>query len=170
MVRRIPRQGKRHLLQYPCRIQPFRKHSARLLSVPKLRSSCPPNLWLNYATSLLRHYHETYSTFQVTGRISWPAPWRCVWGKVAYGKTQRDGSYRWNPLPNTPSRRSAFMGERRTRDSSVGLGTRYGLDDRDVGVRVPVRSRIFFSPQRTASLWSTPRLLPNGYRWRFSRE
>jgi hypothetical protein len=32
------------------------------------------------------------------------------------------------------------------RDSSVGVATRYWLDDRGVGVRVPVGSRIFTTP------------------------
>jgi hypothetical protein len=41
-----------------------------------------------------------------------------------------------------------------SRDSVVGIATSYGLDDRGVGVRVPVGSRIFFSP---------PNLLFNGY-------
>jgi hypothetical protein len=31
-----------------------------------------------------------------------------------------------------------------SRDSAVGIATGYGLDDRGVGVRVPVGSRIFF--------------------------
>jgi hypothetical protein len=34
------------------------------------------------------------------------------------------------------------------RDSAVGIATGYGLDDRGVGVRVPVGSRIFSSPRR----------------------
>jgi hypothetical protein len=34
------------------------------------------------------------------------------------------------------------------RDSVVGIATSYGLDDRGVGVRVPVGSRIFASPNR----------------------
>jgi hypothetical protein len=34
----------------------------------------------------------------------------------------------------------------RSRDSVVGIAAGYGLDDRGVGVRVPVRSRIFTSP------------------------
>jgi hypothetical protein len=33
-----------------------------------------------------------------------------------------------------------------SRDSSVGIVTGYGLDDRGVGVRVPVESNIFLSP------------------------
>jgi hypothetical protein len=50
------------------------------------------------------------------------------------------------------------------RDSSVGIATRYGLDDRGVGVRDPVGSRIFSSPRRRDRLWGPPNLLFNGYR------
>jgi hypothetical protein len=35
----------------------------------------------------------------------------------------------------------------RSRDSVVGIGTGYGLDDRRAGVRVPIGSRIFSSPR-----------------------
>jgi hypothetical protein len=35
-----------------------------------------------------------------------------------------------------------------SRDSSVGIATGYGLDDREVELRVPVGSRIFCSPSR----------------------
>jgi hypothetical protein len=37
----------------------------------------------------------------------------------------------------------------RSRDSSVGIATGYGLDDLGVGVPVPVGSRIFSSPYQT---------------------
>jgi hypothetical protein len=47
--------------------------------------------------------------------------------------------------------------------SSVGIATSYGLDDRGVGVRVLVGSRIFSSPRRTDRLWGPPSLLSNGY-------
>jgi hypothetical protein len=36
----------------------------------------------------------------------------------------------------------------KSRDSSVGIETGYGLDDSGVGVRVSVRSRIFSPPDR----------------------
>jgi hypothetical protein len=39
-----------------------------------------------------------------------------------------------------------------SRDSAVGIATSYGLDDRGVGVRVPVGSRIFSSPNRSDRL------------------
>jgi hypothetical protein len=40
----------------------------------------------------------------------------------------------------------------RSRDSSVGIATSYGLDERGVGVRVPVGSRILSSPNRPGRL------------------
>jgi hypothetical protein len=51
-----------------------------------------------------------------------------------------------------------------SRDSVVGIATGYGLDDREVEVRVPVGSRIFSSPCRPDRLWGSPNLLSNGYR------
>jgi hypothetical protein len=43
-----------------------------------------------------------------------------------------------------------------SRDSAVGIATGYGLDDRGVGVRVPVVSRIFSSSCRPDWLWGPP--------------
>jgi hypothetical protein len=51
----------------------------------------------------------------------------------------------------------------KSRDSVVGIATGYGLDDRGVGVRVPVGSRFFSSPCRPDRLWDPPNLLSNGY-------
>jgi hypothetical protein len=48
-----------------------------------------------------------------------------------------------------------------SRDSTVGMATAYGLDDRRVGVRVPVGSRIFPSLHRPDRLWGPPSLLSN---------
>jgi hypothetical protein len=56
-----------------------------------------------------------------------------------------------------------------SRDSAVGIAAGYGLDDRGVGVRVPVGSRIFSSPRRPDWRWDPPKLLSNGYRWFFPR-
>jgi hypothetical protein len=56
-----------------------------------------------------------------------------------------------------------------SRDSSVGIATGYGLDDRGVGVRVPVGSRIFSSPRRPDRLWGPHSLLSDGYRGLFHR-
>jgi hypothetical protein len=41
-----------------------------------------------------------------------------------------------------------YVSAGRSRDSVVAIATSYGLDDRGVGVRVPVGSRIFSSPTR----------------------
>jgi hypothetical protein len=49
------------------------------------------------------------------------------------------------------------------RDSAVGIETGYGLDCREVSVRVPVESRNFSSP-RPDRLWGPPKILSNAYR------
>jgi hypothetical protein len=50
----------------------------------------------------------------------------------------------------------------RSRDSVVGIETGYGLHDSGVGVRVPVRSRIFSSSQRPDRHWGPLSLLSMG--------
>jgi hypothetical protein len=54
-----------------------------------------------------------------------------------------------------------------SRDSSVGIATGYVLDDRGVGVRVPVGSRIFSSPRHPDWLWGPPILPCIGYQGLF---
>jgi hypothetical protein len=51
----------------------------------------------------------------------------------------------------------------------VGIATGYGLDDRGVGARVTVGSRIVTSPSRPDQIWDLPSLLSNGYRGLFPR-
>jgi hypothetical protein len=57
----------------------------------------------------------------------------------------------------------------RSLDSVVGIATGYGLDDRGIGVRVSVGSRIFSFPRHPDPFWGSP-LLSNGCRWFFPRE
>jgi hypothetical protein len=51
-----------------------------------------------------------------------------------------------------------------SRDSAVGIGTGYGLDDQQVGVRVLVGARIFTSPCRPDQLWGPSSFPSNGNR------
>jgi hypothetical protein len=78
----------------------------------------------------------------------------------------------WEKSPPPTSTYKAFALLRhpvKSRDSSVGIATSYGLDDRGVGVRVPVGTRIFFFPRRPGRLWGPPSFLYNGYRGPFPR-
>jgi hypothetical protein len=54
-----------------------------------------------------------------------------------------------------------------SRDSVVNIAASYWMDDRGVGVRVPVGANIFTSTCRSDRLWGSPNLLSNGYRGLF---
>jgi hypothetical protein len=58
----------------------------------------------------------------------------------------------------------------KSRGSAVGIATGYGLDDRGIGVRILVRSRIISSPYRPDRLWGPPNLVSNGYQGLFTPE
>jgi hypothetical protein len=57
----------------------------------------------------------------------------------------------------------------KNRDSVVSIAIGYWLDDRGIGVRDPVRSRIFSSPRRPDGFWYPPSPLSNEYRGLFLR-
>jgi hypothetical protein len=54
--------------------------------------------------------------------------------------------------------------------SVIGIAAGYCLDDREVGIRVPVGSRILSFPRRPDRLWGPPNLLSNGYRRPLKRQ
>jgi hypothetical protein len=57
---------------------------------------------------------------------------------------------------------NSYLSNNRSRNSAVGIATGYGLDDREAGVRVPVRSRIFTSPYLPDRLWRPPNFYTMG--------
>jgi hypothetical protein len=57
----------------------------------------------------------------------------------------------------------------KSQNSAIGIATGYGLDDRGVGVQVPVGLRIFTSPSRPDRLSVSPFLLSSRYRGLFPR-
>jgi hypothetical protein len=81
--------------------------------------------------------------------------------------THRVSKYEYKFL-KTPTEKKNYLGVvyliGLNRDSAVCKATGYGLDDRGVGVRVSVGSRIFSTPRRPDGLWGPPNLLCNGYR------
>jgi hypothetical protein len=54
--------------------------------------------------------------------------------------------------------------------SAVGIATGYGLDGRGIGVRVPIKERLFSHPRRPYLFWGSFRLTSNGYWELFLRE
>jgi hypothetical protein len=89
-----------------------------------------------------------------------PHRWRVKCVKLSYASTQTLHTY---ICTHTYDRIY------RCRDSSVGVATAYGLDDRVFGVRVSIGSTIFSSPCRPYRFWGPPRLLYIGYRGLFPR-
>jgi hypothetical protein len=62
-----------------------------------------------------------------------------------------------------------YISVRSSVNVGVGIATAYGLDDRGVGVRVPVVSTFFSSSRHPDGFWGPHNLLSNGYRGLFPR-
>jgi hypothetical protein len=112
------------------------------------------------------------STFKVRIRLSWSIS-RCVEFVlksslvIGYVKAEREtdiSEFLVSILTCLTGREdfSRFM----SRDNTVGIATGYGMEDRGVGVRVTVGSRIFSSRRRPDRIWGLASLLSNGY-WEF---
>jgi hypothetical protein len=118
-------------------------------------------------------------------RWLWGSRWNVDWqGKPKFSeKTCPGPTFVHHKIPHDQTRvwtRAAAVGSRQltawamarpgNRDSVVGgIATGYGLDDRGVGVRVPVRGKIFSSLRRPYLLWGSPSHLSNGYQGIFLR-
>jgi hypothetical protein len=74
--------------------------------------------------------------------------------------TTRNFLFQLNPCGYSPYVTSSLTRYIWGRDSSVGIATGYGLDDRCVGLRVPVRSRSLFSTRRPDLFWGSIQWVP----------
>jgi hypothetical protein len=91
------------------------------------------------------------------------------WTAHKWMATSADGSLLWSVLGLLRTIFSCIRYVVESRDSTVSIATGYGLDDQQVGVRVPVGARIFISPWPPDRLWGLPSLLYRGYRELFPR-
>jgi hypothetical protein len=132
------------------------------------------NVTSSFCDGCVRIIYSVFDSVSLTRRGLAPVDTVfCVWA-ARNSETHRD----WLrvSLFSVESRHAVFgmavyiyisMAWIRSRDSSVGIATGYGLDDRGVGVRVPVGEIILSSPRRPDRLWGPPSLLSNGYRGLF---
>jgi hypothetical protein len=94
----------------------------------------------------------------------------CFFSKQTYRYTLRTNSVLMTKAVCTsetsehcPHPHGALIATCRGRGGVVGIAIGYGLDDREVGVRVLVGPRIFSFPRRPDLLWGPPNLLSNWY-------
>jgi hypothetical protein len=111
-------------------------------------------------TYALNSYHTEW-TFSRNSAIG------CEWKSVRYRQFNHTFNP-WNFVSHFTSNSTEFkfvavLACTVSRDSAACIATGYGLDEWEVGVRVPVGSRIFTSPCCPGRLWGPPNLLYNGY-------
>jgi hypothetical protein len=116
---------------------PLKPCSSGNRSPPSPRHTLPKNM-VTYCTSYCKGHHCDFFFFFAFAVGSAVTCW-----EILSGWTRNRGS--------TPYKGMRFLSSLQrlgSRDSVVGIATGYWLDDRGVGVRVAVGSRIFSSPLR----------------------
>jgi hypothetical protein len=113
----------------------------------------------------------THLLLTLTVRVQSQVIWVFCWTKWQWGRFSPNisGSSDNSHPANCSTLINHCVIDARSRGSVFRIATGYGLDDRGVGVRVPLGSRIFSSPRRPERLWVPPNLLSNGYRGPFLR-
>jgi hypothetical protein len=101
-------------------------------------------------TPLVKKFTASYGTSRFIIASTGSRQWFLSWA-------------RWTQPTSSDSDQDKVLRDLPSYDSVVGIATGYGLDDRGIGVRVPVGARIFSSPCRPDRLWGPPSLLfPGG--------
>jgi hypothetical protein len=87
------------------------------------------------------------------------------WRTDKWSINLKDNPYHYGTIFGQTNQFYIFLttqSKKESRDGAVGIATGYGMDDRGVGVRVPVGVRIFTSC-RPDRLWSPSSFITNGY-------
>jgi hypothetical protein len=134
--------------------------------------NCVCHWWAKYNLYLEAVSFEScpmpFTSADFLQNIQWP---RASTGFLPHGGNQfpGEGGGGFSQKITLKSNFKPFKTVFKSRNSVVGIATGYGLDDRRVGVRVPIGSRNFSFPCRSDRLWGSPSLLSNGYRGLFPR-
>jgi hypothetical protein len=105
--------------------------------------------------SSFRHTHLSSGTLASTTNHEWR---KCCKASTAVpSQLNGDGYPRQVSACTSPCILAPGIRQSVSRGSVVGIASAYGLEDREVGVLVPVESRIL------DRLWGPPNLLSNGY-------